>query len=108
MEKMIISVNGGHGTLNYNRICRSCGGKGTILCDGGFETCINKDCKSHNKKEEKMGRVEELEYALEVYGEHKEWCHWIHFPTQDCNCGLHAMQKKEKNDGSNNSDNSTR
>ncbi len=46
----IISVNEGHGTLNYDRICKTCGGEGTILCDGGFETCINKDCKSHHER----------------------------------------------------------
>ena len=45
----IISVDEGHGTLNYDRICKTCGGKGTILCDGGFETCINKNCKSHHE-----------------------------------------------------------
>lgn len=45
----IISVDEGHGTLNYDRICKTCGGKGTILCDGGFETCINKNCKSHHR-----------------------------------------------------------
>ncbi len=46
----IISVDEGHGTLNYDRICKTCGGNGTILCDGGFETCINKDCKSHHER----------------------------------------------------------
>ncbi len=45
----IISVDEGHGTLNYDRICKTCGSKGTILCDGGFETCINKNCKSHHE-----------------------------------------------------------
>ncbi len=50
-KSRIISVNEGHGTLNYDRVCKICGDKGTILCDGGFETCVNEKCKSHS-----MGR----------------------------------------------------
>lgn len=47
--KRIMSIGGGHGTLNYDRICKICGNAGTILCDGGFETCINKECKSYQR-----------------------------------------------------------
>jgi len=43
----VVSVDEGHGTLNYARICKTCGGNGTILCDGGHETCINDNCESH-------------------------------------------------------------
>jgi len=43
----VVSVDGGHGTLNYARICKVCGGNGTILHDGGFEKCINDNCESH-------------------------------------------------------------
>ncbi len=55
----VVSVCEGHGTLNYDRICKVCGGNGTILCDGGFETCINKECESNCEKCE-ANRVESI------------------------------------------------
>lgn len=92
----VISVDEDHGTLDPERICKYCGRKGTILCDGGFETCIHNDCISHDQEPKATSRVEELEYALEIYGQHKEWCHWLHFTTEDCNCGLHAVQNNNE------------
>lgn len=46
--KQVIDCCEGHGSLNLNRICRICKTHPTVFCDGGFETCTNKDCKSHS------------------------------------------------------------
>ena len=37
-DNMVISVNGGHGSLNKNRACPRCSNP-TILCDSGWEYC---------------------------------------------------------------------
>ncbi len=39
-----------------------------------------------------MDRIKELEAALKEFGRHKEWCHWLYFVTEPCDCGLHYIQ----------------
>ena len=42
-------------------------------------------------------RIVQLEKALKEFGQHKEWCHWLYFVTEDCDCGLHYTQRGEEN-----------
>lgn len=51
---VIVSVDEGHATINYNRICETCGNPGTKLCDADIETCLNKECNSHRIKKERL------------------------------------------------------
>ncbi len=40
--------------------------------------------------------IKQLNKALKEFGQHKEWCHWRHFVTEDCDCGLHFLQREAK------------
>jgi len=43
-EQRVFSIQEGHATLNLDRTCPKCGNEGTILCDGGWETCGSEGC----------------------------------------------------------------
>ena len=43
-EERYASLQEGHASLDRERVCRICGHKGTILCDGGHETCDSEEC----------------------------------------------------------------
>ena len=44
MSERVISVDGGHGSVDLERICEVCKTHPTMMHDGGWEKCTNEKC----------------------------------------------------------------